>query len=144
MFKYISNNRFYNIFLFPLIIGSLSVASFEPVSLTFVNFLTLPLFFLILLNIKKKSKSKYRKKPYKFNLFSAGLFFGFGFFLTGNFWISNSLSFDEDLTFLIPFSIILIPLFLGLFYAIGALISGLCIRENFSSILYFSSIISII
>ena len=144
MLRYISNNRFYNIFLFPIIIGSLSVASFEPLSFTFVNFFTLPMFFLILLNIKKKSKSKYRKKPYKFNLFSAGLFFGFGFFLTGNFWISNSLSFDKDLTFLIPFSIILIPLFLGLFYAIGALISGLFIRENLSSILYFSSIISII
>ena len=144
MLKYISNNRFYNIFLFPLIIGSLSVASFEPVSLTFVNFLTLPLFFLILLNIKKKSKSKYRKKPYKLNLFCAGLFFGFGFFLAGNFWISNSLSFDKNLTFLIPFAILLIPLFLALFYAAGALITGMFINENLSSILFFSAIISTI
>ena len=144
MFKNISNNRFYNIFLFPLTLGSLSVVSFEPISYTFVNFLTLPLFFLILLNIKKKSKSKYRKKPYKLNLFCSGLFFGFGFFLAGNFWISNSLSFDKNLTFLIPFAIILIPLFLALFYATAALIAGIFIKENFSSILLFSAIISTI
>ena len=144
MLENISNNRFYNIFLFPLILGILSVASFEPINFTFINFLTLPFFFLILLNIKKKSKSKYRKKPYKFNLFCAGLFFGFGFFLAGNFWISNSLSFDKNLTFLIPFAVILIPLFLGLFYAIGALVAGIFIKENLSSILFFSIILSII
>ena len=36
------------------------------------------------------------------NLFFAGYLFGIGFFLTGNYWISNSLQFDESFQKLIP------------------------------------------
>ena len=46
-------------------------------------------------------------------------FFGFGYFLTNLYWITISLSFDENLTFLIPFALILIPSFLGIFYGLA-------------------------
>ena len=80
MFKNISNNRFYNIFLFPLTLGSLSVVSFEPISYTFVNFLTLPLFFLILLNIKKNQKVSIEKNLTNLTFFVLGYFLALVFF----------------------------------------------------------------
>ena len=35
---------------------------------------------------------------YLINLFYAGYFFGIGFFLTGTYWISNSLQFDDKVS----------------------------------------------
>ena len=42
------------------------------------------MFFFNFIYINKRSKNKYRKKPYFINLFYAGYFFGIGFFLTGS------------------------------------------------------------
>ena len=64
MEKYL-NNRFLILYLIPFLSGSLTVFSFQPFNLTIINFLILPIFFYLILFIKKKSKSKYRKKPYK-------------------------------------------------------------------------------
>ena len=110
--KYL-NSRFVILYLAPFILGSLTVLSFEPFNLTIVNFLIFPAFFYLLVYINKKSKGVYRKKPYKKNLFIFGLVFGFGFYLCGVSWITNSLTFDENFKFLIPFAFILIPLFLN-------------------------------
>ena len=139
----IGRNRFLNLFFFPFCIGSLSVLSFAPFDYTFINFLLFPLFYLILLNIKKKSKSKYRKKPFLINCFSSGYFFGFGFFLFGNYWISNSLTYDDSFKILIPFSLILIPAFLALFYGVATIISGYLINNTISSVFMFTSIFSL-
>ena len=62
--KYL-DKRFITLFLLPLSIGSLSVLSFQPFNLTFVNFFILPACFYLIVYIKKKSKGTYRKKPYK-------------------------------------------------------------------------------
>ena len=139
----ISRNRFLNLFFFPFCIGSLSVLIFAPFNYTFINFLLFPLLYLILLNIKKKSKSKYRKKPFLINCFLSGYFFGFGFFLFGNYWISNSLTFDDSFKILIPLSLILIPAFLAFFYGVATTISGFFINNTISSVVMFSSIISL-
>ena len=138
----IYSSKLLNIYIIPFIIGSFSVMSFPPFNLTFINFIIFPLLFFLIINIKKKSKSKFRKKPYLFNLFICGYFFGIGFFLFGNYWISYSLSFDKNFSFLIPFAIIIIPIALGLFYGLASLISGVLIEKNFSSILIFSSVFS--
>tara|TARA_B100000767_G_scaffold273356_1_gene303218 strand:- start:345 stop:1850 length:1506 start_codon:yes stop_codon:yes gene_type:complete len=119
-------------------LGGLTVFSFQPFNFTYINFLILPLFFLLTVYIKKKSKSTYRKKPYKKNLFILGTIFGFSFYLSGIFWITNSLTFDENFKVLIPIAIIAIPLFLSLFFGIATLISGPFLNLNFSSILIFS------
>jgi len=122
MIKKLFDNRYFILLLFPFLIGSLTVLSFQPFNLTIINFVIIPLFFYLITYISKKSQSVYRKKPYKINLFLFGLSFGFGFYLSGVSWIINSLTFDDNFKILIPFGIIFIPLFLGLFIAIQTLL----------------------
>ena len=135
--KFLSN-RFLVLYFTPFCIGSATVLSFEPFNLMFINFIILPLLFYFLIHINKKSKSIYRKKPYKKNLFLFGLMFGFGFYLSGISWITNSLTFDDNFKSLIPFALIIIPLFLGLFTALTALIVGPYLNFNFISLIIFT------
>ena len=139
MIEKILNNRFLILSVIPFIFGSLTVLSFEPFNLTIINFLIFPSFFFLLVYINKKSRGIYRKKPYKKNLFIFGLFFGFGFYLSGISWITNSLTFNENFKFLIPFSLILIPLFLSLFLGFTTLIVGPYLKLDFSSLFIFSA-----
>ena len=39
--------------------------------------------------------------------------FGFGYFISNLYWITNALTFEENFKSLIPIALILIPLFLG-------------------------------
>ena len=138
----ILNSRFLTIFFVPFVLGLITVFGFKPFNFIFVNFLVFPLLFLIVSYVKKKSQNIYRKKPYLINLFFIGYFFGIGFFLSNTYWISNSLKFDETFKHLIPFAIILIPSFLGLFYGLGTLLAGPLIKNNFTSILIFTASLS--
>ena len=79
MIKKLFDNRYFILLLFPFLIGSLTVLSFQPFNLTIINFVIIPLFFYLITYISKKSQSVYRKKPYKINLFLFGLSFGFVF-----------------------------------------------------------------
>ena len=110
--KYL-NNRFFTLYFLPLIIGSLTVFSFQPFNLTIINFFILPIFFYLIIYINKKSKSTYRKKPFRKNLFIFGTSFGFGYFFSGLHWITNSLTFDQSFQVFIPITIVLMPLFLS-------------------------------
>ncbi len=139
MLEKILNNRIIILYLLPLCLGLLSVFSFQPFNFSLINFLLLPTLFLIIVHVKKRSKSTYRKKPYLKNLFTVGFLFGFGFYLGGISWISHSLTFDDNFKIFIPFSIILIPLFLAFFNGLTTLIVGQFITYNLSSILIFSA-----
>jgi len=139
--KYL-NNRFFTLYLLPFLIGSLSTFSFQPFNVTLINFIIFPIFFFLITYINKKSKTVYRKRPYKKNLFIFGLSFGFGFYLSGISWITNSLTFNDDFKILIPFSLILIPLFLSLFTAFIILIVGPYLKFNFNSLVFFSAAIA--
>ena len=139
MLKKYLNNRFIVLYITPLIIGLLTVFSFQPFNITLINFLILPIFFYLTVYINKKSKSTFRKKPYKKNLFIFGSLFGFGFYLAGISWITNSLTFDENFKVLIPFAIIFIPLFLSLFVGFVTLLIGPYLNYNISSIFIFSA-----
>ena len=138
MLDKILNNRTIVLYLLPFILGSLTVFSFQPFNFTFINFFLLPIFFLLIVYVRKKSQSVYRKKPYRKNLFFIGIGFGFGFYLSGIFWIAYSLTFDESFKIFIPFALILIPLFLSLFTGLLTLIVGQFLSYNFSSLLLFS------
>jgi len=133
------SSRFFLIFLFPFIIGSLTVFSFQPFNLSFINFVVFPILFLLTTYTQKKSKNTYRKKPYLLNLFFIGYFFGVGFFLAGVHWISHSLTFDENFRFLIPLAIIGFPIFLGLFFGLANIIVGPFLQNNFISIILFAT-----
>ena len=138
MLEKVLNNRIIILYLLPFCLGAASDFSFQPFNLSIINFIILPIFFLLLVYVKKRSKSTYRKKPYRKNLFLLGLTFGFGFYLSGIYWISYSLTFDESFKFLIPFALTLIPLFMSIFMGLTTLIVGQFLSNNFSSLLLFS------
>ena len=142
MINFFLHSRVLLVFISPFLLGCFSVFSFQPYNFTFINFFIFPCLFFILSYINKRSKNKYRKKPHLINLFYVGYFFGIGFFLTGTYWISNSLQFDESFKNLIPITIILIPLSLGLFYGLGSLICGKYLKNNLESIILFCATIS--
>ena len=133
------NSRFFLVFFLPICLGALTVFSFQPFNFSYINFIIIPALFLLTTYVQKKSRNTYRKKPYLLNLFLIGYLFGIGFFFTGTHWISNSLTFDETFKFLIPVSLIDLPLFLGLFFGLGNLIVGPLLKNNIPSILLFSS-----
>ena len=135
--KYLKS-RFLTLYIIPFLLGSLTIFSFEPFSFLIINLIVFPIFFYLLVFINKKSNSIYRKKPYKKNLFIFGMAFGFGFYLCGLSWITNSLTFDENLKVFIPFAFIFIPLFLSIFVGITTLFVGPYLKMNFPSLLLFS------
>ena len=130
-------------FFAPFLLGALTILGFAPYNLTFVNFLTFSILLILISIIKKKTQAKYRKKKSKRYFFYLGCAFGFGFFLFGNYWIAISLTFDEMFKVLIPFAIILIPLFLSLFFGLVTLLTGPFFEKNISFILFFSLVFSI-
>mgnify|MGYP001235429213 CR=1 FL=1 len=132
------NRRIYILLIFPIFLGAISVLSFQPFNLVYINFLSLPALFWLILYVKKKSKSTYRKKPFTKNLFYLGTSFGFSFFFFGLYWIIYSMTFDESFRVFIPFGLFLIPLFLSLFFSIPIVLSGYFIDEKISSILLIS------
>ena len=135
--KFLSN-RAIVLYLSPFFLGLFTVFSFAPFNLSFINFFVLPSLFFLVVYVKKSSKSIYRKKPFRKNLFLIGFLFGFGFYLSGIFWISYSLTFDSSFIFLIPFAIVLIPSFLAIFSGLTTLIIGQFLSYNVSSVLLFS------
>ena len=125
-----------SILIIPFIIGLITSYSLPPYSFFFINFFTFPALFIYFL-------SNYQKG--KWISFKIGWIFGFGYFVSNLYWISNSLTYDEIFKPFIPFALIIIPLFLGLFYGIITLCcSFFKLKKNFLSILIFSFFFSII
>jgi len=137
------NNKFFAIFFAPFLLGAITIFGFAPYNFTFVNFFTFSILLFLVLIVKKRTESKYRKKKSNRYFFYLGCAFGFGFFLLGNYWITISLTHDEMFNNLIPFALILIPLFLSLFFGLAILLVGPFAEKNISFILLFSLSFSI-
>ncbi len=137
------NSKLFVLFIAPFLLGAITILGFFPYNLTFVNFFTFPILLFLISNISKRTQSKYRKKKSKRYFFYLGCAFGFGYFLLGNYWITISLTHDEMLEGLIPFALILIPLFLSLFFGLATLLSGIFVEKSISFIFIFSIIFSI-
>ena len=115
------------------LIGLLSSFSLPPYNLFYVNFFSYPVFLLILLSYSKN----------KINSFIIGWIFGFGYFISNLYWITNALTFEDIFKSLIPFTLILIPLFLGLFYGFSTLMfSFFNPKKNILSILILTTSLS--
>ena len=116
----------------------LTSLSLPPLNYFFINFFTFSLFFIFL----TKKLNQHNNKNF---FFVYGWLFGFGYFVTNLYWISISLTFDQNFKFLIPLTIILIPSFLGIFYG---LVSYLFIilkpKKIVSSFFLFSLIFGIL
>ena len=137
------NNKFFVIILAPFLLGAITILGFSPYSFTFVNFFTFSMLLFLIFLIKKRTLSVYRKKKSSRYFFYLGCSFGFGFFLFGNYWISISLTHDENFKSLIPFALVLIPLFLSLFFGLAILMVGRFSEKKIYFILLFSLVFSL-
>ena len=123
------------IYIIPFILGLISSFSLPPYNYFFLNFFTFPLILICLISNYEKGK---------WYSFVIGWMFGFGYFISNLYWITNSLTFEENFKILIPISLILIPLFLGIFYGVATLLcSFFSLSKKFSSILIFSTFFSL-
>ena len=124
------------IYLIPFALGLITSFSLPPYSFFFINFITFPLLLINLISNYKKGK---------WISFKIGWMFGFGYFISNLYWITNSLTFEEKFEYLIPIALILIPLFLGVFYGLATFAcSFFTLNKKFSSILIFSLFFSLI
>ena len=136
------DNKIFVVFIAPFFLGSITILGFAPYNFTFINFIFFPTLLFLISLVKKKTQTNYRKKKSRPYFFYLGCAFGFGFFLFGNYWISISLTHDEIFSDLIPFALILVPLFLSLFFGLAILITSLFVNKNISFILFFSVVFS--
>ena len=103
--------------------------------MVFNKFFYSKFFFILLVQNKNLDKKNY---------FFYGWLFGFGYFLFSLYWIAISLTFDTSLKILIPVSIIIIPSFLSLFFAIPAYLLSFFFKfKNLALILIFSLILGV-
>ena len=123
---------------FLLSLGVLSSLSLPPYNYLIINFFTFSFFFIF---VYKKSKIIHSKITF----FFYGWLFGFGYFFSNLYWISISLTFDQNFKFLIPLTVFLIPALLAIFYG---LISFFFLvfkpKKIISSFLVFSLIFGIV
>ncbi len=130
----IINNKII-IYIAPFFLGLLTSFSLPPYNLILINFFTFPLLILFLIYNYKN----------KWNSFKIGWLFGFGYFISNIYWITNSLKFDEIFRFLIPIAFIIIPLFLGIFYGLATFVcSFFKLKKNFYTIFIFALVFSIL
>ena len=123
-------------YIIPFLLGLFTSFSLPPYNFLIINFVTFPILLFFLTYNYKKSK---------WISFKIGWLFGFGYFISNLYWITNSLTFEEIFKPLIPFALIIIPLFLGIFYGLGTLIcSFFNLKKNFSTVLIFAVIFSLI
>ena len=122
-------------YLFVFSLGFISSFSLPPYNLFYINFFSYPVLLLVLLLYSKD----------KITSFNVGWIFGFGYFISNLYWITHSLTFEDIFKPLIPFALILIPLFLGLFYGISTLVFSLLNpKKNILSILILATSLSIL
>ena len=132
------SKKLYIELIFLALLGALTSLSLPPLNYFVINFFTFSLFFYYLI---KKSNNLKNKKLF----FVYGWIFGFGYFSTNLYWISISLTFDQNYKFLIPLSIFLIPSFLALFYGIISFIFLSFKPKNvFGSLLWFSLVFGVL
>ena len=131
------NKKFLIELTFLIVLGALTSLSLPPFNYLVINFITFSIFFIFL--VKKINQNKDKKL-----FFFYGWFFGFGYFVTNLYWISISLSFDQNFKFLIPLSLILIPSFLAIFYGLVSLLFMMFKpKKIISSLLVFTLIFGV-
>ena len=122
------------LYSFIFLLGLLSSFGLPPYNFFYVNFFSYPALLWILLTYSKD----------KVTAFNIGWIFGFGYFISNLYWITNSLTFEDIFKPLIPFALILVPSFLGLFYGLSTLLFSLTNpKKNILSILILTTSLSI-
>ena len=134
MLKKLDNKLLF--YIIPFFLGIITSFSLPPYNYFLLNFFTFPCFLIFYLS--NFNDDKWRS-------FVIGWLFGFGYFISNIYWITNSLTFEEIFKPLIPFSFLIIPLFLGLFYGlITFTFSFLNLKKDYATILIFAVIFSLV
>ena len=131
-----SKKNIFSIYIFLLLLGSLSSFSLPPYNFIFINFITYSLFLYLIILFKEK-------KVKLFNFFFLGFAFGYGYFASSLYWVSHSLTFDKQLTFLIPVVIFSLPVLLAVFYGVAVIIIHSFIKRDYVFLLIFSISLSV-
>ena len=132
-FNFLFSNK-KSIYLFAsLILGALFSLSFDPYNIPFFSIIIIGLFF-------KLNDSMFGVFGKNYSLmFLTGILFGFSFFVSSIYWITNSIFvFDSDLAYLSPFPLIVLPIILGIFYGLMQLFNIIFWNQNISRIFFFS------
>ena len=134
-FNFVFSNKKRLFLLTSLLLGGLFSLSFDPYNIPFFSLIIVGLFFKL-----NDSIFLIFGKDYKL-MFSIGILFGFSFFITSIYWITNSIFvFDSNLAYLSPFPLIILPLILGIFFGLMQLINTFFWTLNISRIFFFSAI----
>lgn len=125
-----------NIFLQAFLAGLIAAFAFAPFDLFIPLVISISWLYVLL---EKSSHFSYKRT------FLLGLSYGAGYFLAGNYWISIALLSDfGKFWWLLPFSISLFPLGLGLFFAFFAVATNYVFRkyklEKYQEVLLFATI----
>jgi len=59
------NNKLFVVFFIPFLLGAITILGFAPYNLTFINFFTFSVLLFLILEVKKRTQSIYRKKKSK-------------------------------------------------------------------------------
>ena len=129
-------HKIYYYYFLAFLVGSLTSLTFQPYNLFFLNFIIFPVLLNIIFLLKKNNFNIY-------NYFIVGCSFGYGFFLSGIYWITISLTFDENFKSLIPLALLIIPLLLSLFYGFLFISLFPFAKRTISFILIFSIFFSL-
>ena len=134
MKKILKRNLLSHVYIFSL--GILSSFSLPPYNFFLINFFTFSALFIFFV----KQKFILTKTGYFLN----GWIFGFGYFMSSLYWITISLTFDQNFKIFIPIAFLLIPLFLAIFYGMATYFFYYFKKfSNISLVLTFSAIFSI-
>ena len=130
-------NLITNKFFISFISGSICTFAFAPFHFFAAAIISISLFYFLI------EDEKWQNKPF-WRIFLLGWCYGFGYFLTGIYWISISLLVDaEKFAWLIPFAITLIPGVLAIYFALFALlniflVNKLKISQSYKKIIIFA------
>ena len=122
-----------NKYLVSFLLGGILSLILPPYNYTELGFLVFPtLLYLLFINKDQTRRSN----------FYIGFLFGYGYFLFSLYWITYSLNFDENLVFLKPLTLVLLPSVVAAFYGAAFILIKKTITNNFYFIITFSVVLS--
>ncbi len=128
--KDISNIMGWRRYLLSALLGCVAAVALPPFYIIPLLFLSFP---ALLVLIQSSNNSK--------QAFAVGWWFGFGHFVTGLYWIANSLLVDaERFAWLIPFAVSLIPAVLAIYIGLVALIVFSMKLSGWRNVLWFAAV----
>ena len=114
------------------VLGIFLSLGFEPYNIPLVSIISIGIFFLLNDYLYLNYNKNY------FLYFLTGMSFGFAFFFSSMYWVTNSILVYPELFYFTPIPLFGLPLILCIFYGVMQLFNFLFWSKNISRILYFA------